>query len=297
MEDVLVRRLKAKKDSLAVTQLQLLKFRSVSGTAPIFVFEGVTDRRVWGQWIFRADHNLKYEPYVCDGKREARKISKVLKRLVGNAGQFRIFVDRDFDDLDGFEAKEYCFYTDRYSIENYLVSGDLIERILRDDFGCGGKPALRQTIADQLAIDFKAFIELMAQINCRLYVAKKCNISRVAILPKGLNEVIDIDFSAVTPKNYRLEVQVDLYREPSFMAAKYLEAEFGQLDGTIRYRGKFVAQFLTKWFEGLFSRFRDNRTPFSENADINARNPEINIALLASRSDMPEGLHAFLDAI
>ncbi|WP_456744867.1 DUF4435 domain-containing protein [Bradyrhizobium sp. USDA 4354] len=45
------------------------------------------------------------------------------------------FVDRDFDDFRGFQSDPATtFCTDQYSIENYLVTREVLEELLKDDF-------------------------------------------------------------------------------------------------------------------------------------------------------------------
>ena len=70
----------------------------------MLVFEGDDDKIVYGQWIRRVRPTLRYEPFPCGGKKEVRELKNALARDLAHLddGVF-FFVDRDFNDLLGFE--------------------------------------------------------------------------------------------------------------------------------------------------------------------------------------------------
>jgi Protein of unknown function (DUF4435) len=71
----------------------------------LLAFEGDDDKIVYGQWIRRIRPGLRYEPFPCGGKREAKELKNALGRDLAQLGENVFFlVDRDYDDLTGFKS-------------------------------------------------------------------------------------------------------------------------------------------------------------------------------------------------
>jgi hypothetical protein len=127
----------------------------------VFAFEGDDDKIVYGQWIRRLFPRLHYEPFPCGGKKGVKALKNSLhKDLTGQERNVLFFVDRDYDDLAGFESQSGVFMTDAYSVENYLVTPRVVGELLRDEFPCHARPDLRQKIARIFVDDYAKFLSL-----------------------------------------------------------------------------------------------------------------------------------------
>lgn len=295
MSEQLIELMRSKRDVASVLRLRFLKFRGNCSAAPIFAFEGVDDRTVWSRWIFRVAPFMVFEPFICEGKREARKLSNLLETDRGGMGDVKIFVDRDFDDLDGFGALDRVFATDRYSFENYFIERDLLDLCLRDDLGCNGLPDLRETVLNKFFSDLKSYCDLSSPFNRRLFVSARCGISRQERLAKITNEIATIEIDKISSAGNLPSEVIKLRQEPSLQAFHSLEPDFSKLDPIRRYRGKDLLGFLMKWFSKLQEAIRggDQRFPAVESVE-QPRFHHLTIHALASRSPIPNGLQAFL---
>ncbi len=295
MADKAVDALIAKRSKRSVLKLKLLKVRSRVGSRTIYAFEGRDDRKVFGRWIFRVAEGREYEPFVGDGKRQARQISEIIEHDRAGIGELFVFVDRDFDDLDGFEAIDFVFCTCRYSIENYLVCRSVLDLGLRDDFGLEGFPSLRQRILDQFEADYSTFLDLMTEANWRLFVAKKCGIKRLSV-PKNVEGFVSVQVANVVPRPCDLSKLIELEREPSNAEEKDWRQAFSELNAYTRYRGKFAFSFFNKWIASLRQELIGGQSDLVYDEDLTdiAIN-DVGLIAFSARSPMPDGLRAFLE--
>ncbi|MEO6286755.1 MAG: DUF4435 domain-containing protein [Dyadobacter sp.] len=74
----------------------------------------------------------KIEHYSMEGKKNVKEIFNEIKTTAYNSSLLLFFVDKDYDDILNIPMiKEInFFYTKYYSIENYLVSSEILEIIL-----------------------------------------------------------------------------------------------------------------------------------------------------------------------
>jgi hypothetical protein len=133
-------------------------------------FEG-EDVKYYGPLI--EEHYGKFVNLSCGGKREVLKALD----LVRHAGCFSdvrtaFFIDRDFDDsLRGTDPD--LFETDCYSIENYYITANALERILRAEFGVdvdNPEYAVIQRLFSSLKTEFFKHVHLL---NAWIYYQRK----------------------------------------------------------------------------------------------------------------------------
>ncbi len=110
------------RDVAAVLKTRLAQLKSGAPDVPVFAFEGPDDKFVYYAWVGRIDRDVRYEPFICNGKAGVLELRRIVRRDLGDIGKgVYFFVDRDFDDLRGEDPWDDLFMTDRYSVENYLV--------------------------------------------------------------------------------------------------------------------------------------------------------------------------------
>jgi hypothetical protein len=97
----------------------------------------------------------------------------MLRRDLGNlASRVYFFIDRDFDEYRGFQPDPATtFATDQYSIENYLVTRQVLEELLKDEFHCHAEPEVRSACLD-------VFDERLSQFLAATKVAQLSSLHR-----------------------------------------------------------------------------------------------------------------------
>src|SRR5579863_8331972 len=89
----------------AVIKIAFLNYRSQYPNGLLIAVEGDDDKVVYSFWISRITTDIAYEFFVCGGKRGVRQLRNALHKDLRRADKDVIFfVDRDFDDLIGFES-------------------------------------------------------------------------------------------------------------------------------------------------------------------------------------------------
>ncbi len=215
-EEAFVERVKSARKSGAVLKATLISLRSALPDVTVLAFEGDDDKIVYGQWIRRIRPGLRYEPLPCGGKKGVKELKRLLGRDLDRLGQNIFFlVDRDYDDLRGFENPDGVFMIDTYAVENYLVTDDVLDKLLRDEFPCHARPALRRDIVQMFNRDYADFLNITAAINKRLFVARQVIIELAKELPKSLSNLATVQVGNVLAVQTPPEEVVVYKREPT----------------------------------------------------------------------------------
>jgi hypothetical protein len=299
--DPYVKKLREARNRPAVLKTKLASVRSSNPRCLVLAFEGDTDKSAYVQWIRRLRSDLRYEPFPCGGKKQVLEFREMLRRdLGGLASRVYYFIDRDFDD-----HREYApdpattFMTDQYSVENYMVTRDVLEELLKDEFHCHAEPDIRADILDQFQRCLTEFLQSTAEINFRLFVARRMKFELQRHLPNRINHIAQIELEGTTPINVDPEQIVVFQEELSQDERSALRAEFDELDPSRRYRGKFNFLFFSRWLELLASdRRAETSKCFSRVGQPRSVNTgALNLGMFASKSSVPEGLAEFVTAI
>ncbi|HEV2567224.1 DUF4435 domain-containing protein [Sphingomonas sp.] len=286
----------AARDRQAVAKISFLNFRSRYPSGLIFAVEGDDDKIAYSYWIQRVAPDLAYEFFVCSGKREVKKLRNVLARDLSNANEGVAFlVDRDFDELEGFESIDFVFMLDRYSIENYLVDRQVLDETIKVAFPGSGDRAMREKVCMLFEADYADFLQIASELNRRIFFARRVRVEIDNYIPTSLAKLAAVELGHVQPCNPPAEEAIAL---PILgEATQQLEEEFKQLDPGERYRGKFAYKFFRGWLDRLCDEYRNARhglfpPPIGQDAKL--KHDEMSLGSLASRSPLPEGFAAFL---
>jgi hypothetical protein len=299
-QDAYIEKIKASRKSPAVLKTKLVILRGQLPDCIVFAFEGDSDKPVYYQWAKQIRPDLSYEPFVCGGKKQVFQFREMLARdLGGLSNRVYFFIDRDFDDLAGNDSSPVSFMTDRYSVENYLVSAQVFEELLKDEFHCHAEPKLRKEIIGQFERRLEEFLSVTKEINRRLFVARQLKLQLLKHLPDSINHIAIVDLSSVSKAKFKPEEIIVLAQEPDEKDVERLSAEFEKLIPIERYRGKFSHLFFMKWLELLCAdRKEQNPACF-----VSLEQPRvvpiqgITLGMLASKSDYPVRLREFIEAV
>lgn len=295
-----VGRLKSSRTSPAVLKARLVTIRSKFPSALIFAFEGKDDKVIYYNWTKRVRSNISYEPFPCDGKKNVLELIEVAERDLNNIGEnVYFFVDRDFDDNAALTRKRNVYVTEAYSIENYLVSSEVVVELLKNDFHCHGELEVRSEITKLFDKLYEEFLNATKEINFRVYFARRSGVQFLRQLPDKINQLAKVYAESVEPSGVPENQVIQLSREPNLEEENELRREFENLTPRERYRGKFAMMFFRKWLQCLVDE-RNNRKGsgciFSA-VQGNATANTITLDSLASKSEIPGCFIGFMERI
>ncbi|WP_162592891.1 DUF4435 domain-containing protein [Variovorax sp. PBL-E5] len=294
-----IENLRKRREVPAVTKTEFATFASgVPADHRILVFEGRDDKIAYAHWLRRIANDFRYEALIRHNKAAVLKLHESLSGdLTGLSRRALYFVDRDFDDLQGHATSTAIFMTDCYSIENYCVTTEVFEDVLRDEFHCNGINEARAELLQLFRDVYGDFLMKTKPLNLRIYIARKLAISQDDKLPSRLNQIAAVGLHRVDAVEGRLSETVLLEREPTEVEAQALTVEFEKLEPGARYRGKFALMFFVRWLEllrierlgnlsGIFAAY--GQPQFKVRGDFS-------FDVLVSRVSPPPGLKEFLE--
>jgi hypothetical protein len=235
---------------------------------------------------------------VCGGKPQVRQLKNAALRDLGGLGKDVIYlVDRDFDDLDGFDNAANVAMTDRYSIENFIVDNEVLELSLRIAYPCNGHPALREQICALFDHDYHSFLLVMKDLNFRIYVARRLGFFIDDCMPSSLEGIVRIQLGNISAVQHDAGSIITFPHEPTDETLQVLSLESDSFEPHLRYRGKFSYKFFRKWLDKLADEFRNGYLGLfallsSEPGTI--LHDELGLGPLASRSPVPHELYGVL---
>lgn len=299
IDDPYVRHFLSSRDSAARQKIKLAEFRAKYPEGVIFSVEGVDDKQVYFHWIRQVAPSLQYEMHICGNKDDALKLLDALRRdKTDLAKDVYFLLDGDFDGLKGREPGSEIFLTRAYSIENYLVCGDVLDDILKVELHCHGEPQCRAEVISTFQKVYAKFLEATKSLNFRIYIARRANIRQVQSLPTRLSEIAVVALLDVTASHVPVSESVVLEREPTAEEIERHKPDFDSLIPESNYRGKFALVFFQRWLSLLVGDRRSDQSRLFGAAG-NSHSPTNNFTLdmMASRSKPPRELQAFLHGV
>lgn len=284
---------RAHRSSGAVLKIRISEVRSRNPTAVIAVLEGVTDVGPYEVWIGRIRAEMTMEFIPGTGKSQLLDFRRRMKQ--DRSGLMRgvyLFVDHDFDGLREQDEGDDIFCTQRYSVENYLVSTVILRSILSDEFRCTAETEHRDNILTLFGRVLCEFNSCMKDANRRIFCGKRLGIGSRPV-ENRISEYVQISFDEVQSMHddAKLRELIVFEREPTSQEIEELDNAFDILDAHLHYRGKFLLAFFMTWLSKLADeRRRHGQTTFPESASTKISVSSLNLRSLASRAAMPEGL-------
>jgi hypothetical protein len=300
-DDPYVNKLRAARNRPAVLKVKLAAVRSSNPGCLVFAFEGDLDKGAYYQWVKRLRPQLTYEPFPCGGKRLVLEFREMLKRDRGGlAARVYFFIDRDFDEFRGFDPDPAtAFATDQYSVENYLVTREVLEELLKDEYHCHAEPSVRNACLDEFDERLGEFLAATEAINFRLFIARQNGFELKKHLPGRINAIAVVSLEGVSQVTTGPEQIIVFDEQVRLEDFEALKEQFSSLNPQKRYRGKFNLLFFMKWLELLAAdRASENSVHFNTLASRRGVNTGgITIGMLASKSGVPSGLGEFLQTV
>ena len=244
----LVDGMRNERDRPAVLAHTVLRIRSESPDAYVFIFEGVEDVGVYEQWLRASALQVKYEPVLAAGKKQ---ILGYMRSLCKSSSQLLMhvygFVDRDFD----LEVEDLSNLHDlcAHSFESLICSAPALESLLMDEFKCSAYPSAQKEVISKFEKVFAEAKSAMLDMNFLLFASQRSG-STVIKKPEKLSHFMTVNLYDIQPKftDATSVVLVDL--KGANLAA--LRAEFDSLDDLMKFRGKYLYMIFKKWVDLLF---------------------------------------------
>jgi len=282
----------------ATARVALISYATIRGKNPdrlICVFEGYDDLPYYETIFNRVLGRASFASLIAKGKDQVLELREILKKQHSQDDKIRFFVDRDFDHLKGYSAGKDIYVTEGYSIENHLVSRDILISLMGSEFKCCAEAdyAALDRIAELFDGFLAAFFEIMRPVNEAIYYARnhgvelkniEDRVSEYFILTlEGLQPTGNDYFSLIGwPEQVPKEIAV-------------VDGDFSQLDPHSGWRGKFLYGLFIKILHLIkIDRTSDQPTLFLRKTGVRFDpNGEV-IRSFASLAAIPDSLSDFV---
>lgn len=300
MSDMNVKSMISAREKASVLKHKLEQFISSLDDCAIFAFEGIDEKIIYSKWISRINNYINYEFFICNGKENCKTLSNICDRdLGGDLENVYIFVDRDYDDLNGFSNLDNVFVTDRYSVENYICDVEVIKKVLREEFPFHNNINLRQRLCEKFIFLFNEFLLLSKNVNKKLFLSSISGVSIAKGKPDKINQIVFMTYDNVQKLRDPPENNIE-YSKPIIESDYSNELrEFENFSGAFRYRGKYNLMFMEKWILLLSNKFTERSEADFEiyESKVSVNKKELTIGGYASKSSFPTGLSEFLEKV
>lgn len=295
-----VEALRRARGSAAELKLKLVNLRAELPQAVIFVFEGDDDRGVYYSWVRYLDATFRYEPFTCKGKAGVLKLKQAVDRdSAGLARDVFFFIDRDFDNSRDVVLDDSVCMTDCYSIENYLVSSEVLDEVLKIEFHCHAAPLVRSQVLREFDRLYDRFIAVSTDVNRELHAARRLGVELEESLGASISGFASVTLDDVQRLPSTSNEVIKPVRPIRAEEMDKLSDEFEALEPRKRYRGKFALSFLLRWLELLARDRREQRADFFKGLDseVRVRFGHLSAVTLSSRSVPPDSFRDFFARI
>lgn len=171
-------KLNAARDSaISAYHVFLLKYSETNNDIHAF-FEGYEDSSFYTHVIRRiAGTDRKIHPYQCGSKKNVYDAFQSVSAKAHKNSVILFFVDKDLADILGevYIDAPNIYTTDYYSIENYLVSEEMLEIVWQDIFRFKESTINFEVIKEQYNKEYAKFCALMVSIMAWIVYMRKSN--------------------------------------------------------------------------------------------------------------------------
>lgn len=275
-----------------------ITFRSSHADLCIAILEGNEDCIVY-RYFFSQLKADSIEFFVIGGKDYLLQLRDHLqKNHLESSKRNLYFIDKDFDGFKGHAVLPNTYMTSCYSIENFLVSREVLKKLLKGEFGCNDHEA-RQDIDNILGIYDKRILEFYEntrEINKLVYIARRSNIS-LNIADDAYRKHLKVSLDRVNFDNGLIQKVIpNRDNIVSITNQEQLINEFEKLDAHNDWRGKFLLVFFMKFINCLKEDRGSQKPNFfqSKKSNIHIPTDEGLMVNLSSLIDVPQCFRIFI---
>jgi len=306
-------RLERKKTSLSVAIMRYNLLRSKLQKAEIAIVEGYEDS-IFYSAAFKRQGDVSVEHFfVAAGKDNVLGLhaAMLISRDILKGDGVIFFIDRDFDDLKGYDEHPSLYITPTYSFENIISSCESLRSLLLAEFKLGDA----QTIGDVDQI-VSLFGEFLRQHQIELYEANRLiycirqEAQRGNSLAGGSISDQPRKFAEFDAASFRIKKQatgsallplVSVAPNITSETIASYDLEFNQIDPATRWRGKFIYYLFKRFLATLLEDRNSKASPkyFSKGGggiSLDTSTDSL-IRVLTSGCTLPECLKSFINQI
>jgi hypothetical protein len=266
-------------------------------------FEGHDDAVFYRVVLERfVKENRKLYMYRCDGKARVYEAFRQIGEKFPSCRGALFFVDKDLDDIVGqpWPTDPRIFVTDVYSIENYIVSRDVLNRVVTDFVKFRDVHFQMDPILDRFDRELQRFHTLITPLMAWIVVARRAGL-RPMLSDIQLNELFNVsECSLKVRPGPRIEYlnRVTAASLPGKTSNRVLQVvrELKRLPPKRFVRGKFEMWFFIEFLQGLVHRLEAEAREVSGSVKLRTQIGSRNLVeILSGRIDVPPSLLSFLE--
>jgi hypothetical protein len=240
--------------------------------------------------------------YRCDGKSKVFEAFEQITARKPAVQAVLFFVDKDLDDILGtpWPTDPRIFVTDVYSIENYLVTRDVLAAVYQDTVRLAGIDFDDQTVLDQFDRQLERFHDFMLVVMAWIVTTRrngdKPNLNNLDFADL-FESMENCDLKRKRLRLTTLGRKTGVKPGSVFRRVSSVTKELARLDPKRFMRGKFEALFFLEFWRQLTKQLRDLAAEAGGKATIR---PSLErstlVATLTPYVAEPRSLRLFLEA-
>lgn len=274
--------------------------RSQAPGAIVIALEGYNDPIYYKTAIARIDSSFSWTPLVCHGKDKVLNLRILLGRNTdADAKKTFFIVDHDFDHLKNHNPGPDLYCTPGYSIENNLVSEEILVELLHGEYRCSPLSDEVAKIISLFQSRMGEFLAVMEMANRALHYCRLTGLQSGSV-EDSIGKYVSISLDKVASKyvNDDLVKLVGLPDKKDILNMCKTSAAFDSLDRVMDWRGKYLLAFFVEFLAKL-QEDRSCKVPkVFDNRKTITFNPKSSIIRsLSSISEPPVCLQKFVQCI
>lgn len=246
----------------------------------------------------------KLHIYRCGNKKGVYEAYDKVERRSTHSEVILFFVDKDLSDI----LEENClqatniYVTDYYSVENYVVSVDMLRRVWEDFFFLRERRVDFGIVAEKFREELASFYDTMHPIAIWIVYCRRNGLSPI-LNNINLAHICTIDDDCATKPVEGLDLISELEQrcqvntpEGYASACKEISSELLALEPKMYVRGKFELWFFIKFLERLEQGLNNSVLEHRQRLKVRTRIGKSNaMEILGPRAEIPKSLETFLE--
>ena len=291
--------LKAGKSALAVMHEFLLQHDPKEERVHAFC-EGYEDPAFYKSSVEKFAETRKLFFYRCHGKAKTYKLYSEVTARVGHYRHVLFFVDKDLSDVipEIYPTDERIYVTDYYSVENYLVTEEIVRKIFADYVILKKCILPKDAVPVRFSEELKRFRKLIMPIMAWTVCLRRKGYD-VALQNLKLQEIFFIDDDLRIHRQRSilgyLIAKADVPNSRSLWSdLKVVMRELIALQPQRVVRGKFEGWFLVQFVKAATEQVRTAAQAKGGDIEVKLQIEQSNmVSLLAGYSTAPDSLARF----
>ncbi len=265
--------------------------------------EGAPDVVFYRSFLERRVSSDDLRMYNCEGKPNVYETFRKVVERFPSCRRVMFFVDKDIDDITGesLPADPRIYVTETYSVENYLVSKESVNRYLLDFVKIRRVTFDLTPIVNQFDDELKKFYNAVLPIIGWIVTVRRSG-QRPMLTGIAINKMFSMSGSGVVRVkhshvcNYMTKTTGVQFSPKSWRLVKRTCAELKRQDPKRYVRGKFEAWFFVEYVKRVVGELDTLARQSGGSISVNAQLQESNcIQLLVGTLAIPPSLELFLN--